>query len=31
MQLGDRYVIKVTQTADISYLRLMRPDNPTHV
>jgi Domain of unknown function (DUF1929) len=31
MQLGHSYLIKVTQTADISYLRLMRPDNPTHV
>jgi hypothetical protein len=31
MQLGRSYLIKVTQTADISYLRLMRPDNPTHV
>jgi hypothetical protein len=31
MQLGRSYLVKVTQTADISYLRLMRPDNPTHV
>jgi hypothetical protein len=31
MKLGRSYLIKVTQTADISYLRLMRPDNPTHV
>jgi hypothetical protein len=31
MQLGHSYLIKVSQTADISYLRLMRPDNPTHV
>jgi hypothetical protein len=31
MRLGRSYLIKVTQTADISYLRLMRPDNPTHV
>jgi hypothetical protein len=31
MQLGRSYLIKVSQTSDISYLRLMRPDNPTHV
>jgi hypothetical protein len=31
MQPGRSYLIKVTQTSDISYLRLMRPDNPTHV
>ena len=31
MRLGDSYKIKVKQSADISYLRLMRPDNPTHV
>ena len=31
MRLGHSYLIKVTQTSDISYLRLMRPDNPTHV
>jgi hypothetical protein len=31
MQLGHSYLIKVTQASDISYLRLMRPDNPTHV
>jgi hypothetical protein len=31
MKLGRSYLIKVTQTSDISYLRLMRPDNPTHV
>jgi hypothetical protein len=31
MKLGHTYEIKVSQAADISYLRLMRPDNPTHV
>jgi Domain of unknown function (DUF1929) len=31
MKLSDSYLIKVSQAADISYLRLMRPDNPTHV
>ena len=31
MRLGHSYLIKVTQTSDVSYLRLMRPDNPTHV
>jgi hypothetical protein len=31
MKLGDSYPIKVSQAANISYLRLMRPDNPTHV
>jgi hypothetical protein len=31
MALGHSYLIKVTQAADIGYLRLMRPDNPTHV
>jgi hypothetical protein len=31
MHLGDSYRIKVSQAADIKYLRLMRPDNPTHV
>lgn len=31
MELGGSYLIKVTQAPDIGYLRLMRPDNPTHV
>ena len=31
MRLGHRYLIKVSPAADIKYLRLMRPDNPTHV
>jgi hypothetical protein len=31
MHLGDSYRIKVSQAAGIKYLRLMRPDNPTHV
>jgi hypothetical protein len=31
MALGHSYLIKVTQAADIQDLRLMRPDNPTHV
>jgi hypothetical protein len=31
MQLSHTYTIKVSQTADIKSLRLMRPDNPTHV
>jgi len=31
LQLGHSYLIKVTQASDINYLRLMRPDNPTHV
>ncbi|TVZ06539.1 DUF1929 domain-containing protein [Trebonia kvetii] len=31
MKLGDGYVIKVSQASRIRYLRLMRPDNPTHV
>jgi hypothetical protein len=31
MDLGHSYLIKVTQAADIKYLRLMRPDNATHV
>jgi hypothetical protein len=31
MRLQHSYVIKVSQTSRIQYLRLMRPDNPTHV
>jgi hypothetical protein len=31
MRLGHSYVIKVSQADSISDLRLMRPDNPTHV
>jgi hypothetical protein len=31
MRLGRSYLIKVSQAAGIRYLRLMRPDNPTHV
>jgi hypothetical protein len=31
LQPGHSYLIKVTQASGISYLRLMRPDNPTHV
>jgi hypothetical protein len=31
MQLRHSYLIKVSQAASIRYLRLMRPDNPTHV
>jgi Domain of unknown function (DUF1929) len=31
MELGHSYLIKVTPATGISYLRLMRPDNPTHV
>ena len=31
MDLGHSYLIKVTQAASIRYLRLMRPDNATHV
>ncbi len=31
MSLGHSYLIKVPQSSDIKYLRLMRPDNPTHV
>ena len=31
MQLGHSYQIKVKAPADITYLRLIRPDNPTHV
>jgi hypothetical protein len=31
MRLGHSYLIKVTQPAKIRYLRLLRPDNATHV
>ena len=31
MQLSHSYLIKVSQPASIKDLRLMRPDNPTHV
>jgi hypothetical protein len=31
MALGHSYLINVTQASQIRYLRLMRPDNPTHV
>jgi hypothetical protein len=31
MEPGHRYVIRVSQPSKIKYLRLMRPDNPTHV
>ncbi len=31
MDLGHSYLIKVTQASAIRYLRLMRPDNSTHV
>jgi Domain of unknown function (DUF1929) len=31
MQLSHSYLIKVSQAASIKSLRLMRPDNPTHV
>jgi hypothetical protein len=31
MDLGRSYVITVPHAAGIQYLRLMRPDNPTHV
>jgi len=31
MRLGHSYLINVPQAAGIRYLRLMRPDNPTHV
>jgi hypothetical protein len=31
MHLRHSYLIKVSQAAGIKYLRLMRPDNPTHV
>jgi hypothetical protein len=31
MDLRHSYLIKVSQASSIEYLRLMRPDNPTHV
>jgi hypothetical protein len=31
MRLGHNYLIRVSDSASIQYLRLMRPDNPTHV
>jgi hypothetical protein len=31
MEPGHRYIISVSQPSKIRYLRLMRPDNPTHV
>jgi hypothetical protein len=31
LKLGHSYLIKVPQAASIQYLRLMRPDNATHV
>jgi Domain of unknown function (DUF1929) len=31
MRLGRHYLVKVSDPASIQYLRLMRPDNPTHV
>jgi hypothetical protein len=31
MNLRHRYLIKLSQAPDIKYLRLMKPDNPTHV
>jgi Domain of unknown function (DUF1929) len=31
MKLRHSYIIKVTPASSIQYLRLMRPDNPTHV
>ena len=31
LRLGHSYLIKVSQSPGIRYLRLMRPDNPTHV
>jgi hypothetical protein len=31
MELGHSYLIKASQASSIHYLRLMRPDNPTHV
>ena len=31
MDLQHSYLIKVPQASSIQYLRLMRPDNPTHV
>jgi hypothetical protein len=31
MNLGNSYLVKVSQSSSIQYLRAMRPDNPTHV
>jgi Domain of unknown function (DUF1929) len=31
MKLGHSYLIKASQASSIQYMRLMRPDNPTHV
>src|SRR6266480_349359 len=31
MEPGHRYIISVSEPSKIRYLRLMRPDNPTHV
>jgi hypothetical protein len=31
MELSRSYLIKVSAAVDIKYLRLLRPDNPTHV
>ena len=31
MELRHSYIIKVSQPSNIKYLRLLRPDNPTHV
>jgi hypothetical protein len=31
MKPGHSYLIKVSQASSIQYVRLMRPDNPTHV
>ena len=31
MEPGHRYIVSVSQPSDIQHLRLMRPDNPTHV
>jgi hypothetical protein len=31
MRLGHNYLVRVSDPASIQYLRLMRPDNPTHV
>jgi hypothetical protein len=31
MELGQNYLIRVSQASRVQYLRLMKPDNPTHV
>jgi len=31
MEPGHRYIVSVSQPSQVQYLRLMRPDNPTHV